>query len=59
MFEARKVGGMLSSYCKENYCIETFYHHFFESDNYLIEVLKELKLSGKIKWRYVKVGQDR
>ncbi len=58
VFEAQRVGGMLSSYCRDNYCIETFYHHFFENDTYLINTLKELNLSGKIKWKYVKVGQE-
>ncbi len=57
VFEGSEVGGLLSSLC-DSYCIEKFYHHCFRQDSYLIEVLRDLKLSSKLVWKVVKVGQE-
>ncbi|ADC66464.1 amine oxidase [Ferroglobus placidus DSM 10642] len=57
VFEKKEVGGLLSSLCN-SYCVEKFYHHCFKQDDYLLEVLRELNLHSKLKWRVVKVGQE-
>jgi len=35
IFEKNDVGGLASSYCTKNYCIEKFYHHCFKGDREL------------------------
>jgi len=57
VYEKSTVGGLAGSICNENYCIEAFYHHFFRSDKYLLDLLKELNLRKKVVWKIVKVGQ--
>ncbi len=43
-------GGLLSSYQRENYSIEKFYHHFFSGDNALIDLLNKTGFESKIIW---------
>ncbi len=54
VFEKSEVGGLLSSYCTRNYCVERFYHHCFRGDNELLELARRLGI--KIVWRTVRVG---
>ncbi|RLI76303.1 amine oxidase [Archaeoglobales archaeon] len=56
VFEKDDVGGLASSYCKDHYCIEKFYHHCFRQDEELLKLIKELKLSNKLVWKVAKVG---
>ena len=58
VYEKNRIGGLAGSVCYDRYCIEVFYHHFFRSDEYLIDLLGELKLRNKMVWRVVKVGQE-
>ena len=57
VYEKNTPGGLAGSVCTENYCIESFYHHFFRGDEYLLGILRELNLSGKVVWSVVRVGQ--
>jgi len=56
VFERESVGGLVSSYCTDKYCIEKFYHHCFKNDKALIELIKNLGLSNKLVWRVVRVA---
>ncbi|AKG91000.1 Protoporphyrinogen oxidase [Geoglobus ahangari] len=58
VYEAGEVGGLAGSYCAGRYCIEAFYHHFFRGDEYLLSLIDELGLGGKVVWRVAKVGQE-
>jgi len=57
VFERSVVPGGLGTYIKikDNY-IERFYHHFFESDNLIKELAKELGISSKLKSYRAKTG---
>lgn len=48
--KAGATGGCLSSYNINGYPLERFYHHFFEGDKYLFDLLGDLHLSGDIEW---------
>lgn len=51
IFEKReKTGGCLSSSKTKNRYIEDFYHHFFEGDDELILLIRELGLEEDIEW---------
>ena len=50
------LGGAISSYNINGFSIEAFYHHFFPSDKYLIKLLGDLDLSGRIMWCAGKTG---
>ena len=54
VFEKSEVGGLVSSYCTSNYCIEKFYHHCFRQDKELLELVRDLGL--KVVWRTVRIG---
>ena len=56
VFEPGWLGGLASSYCTGNYCIERFYHHCFRGDEQIIELIRELKLASKLEWRVARVG---
>jgi len=58
VFEPFNLGGLASSFCNESYCIERFYHHFFRCDEYLLSLLKTLRLGGKIVWKTARIGQE-
>ncbi len=58
VFEPHSLGGLAGSFCTGEYCIEKFYHHFFRSDDYLLSLLKTLKLSGKTVWKTARIGQE-
>ncbi|MCD6493651.1 MAG: FAD-dependent oxidoreductase [Archaeoglobaceae archaeon] len=46
VFEKDDIGGLASSYCKNNYCIEKFYHHCFKQDEELLKLSNKLLLSS-------------
>lgn len=48
--KSAEIGGLLSSYRRETYSIERYYHHFFSGDTALLYLLEELNLSDKILW---------
>ena len=43
-------GGCLSSYHREDYWVERFYHHLFPGDEHLLAVLKELGIDDRLEW---------
>jgi len=45
-----EVGGMAASYHIGNYHIEKYYHHIFESDSELINLMNELGLGADLQW---------
>lgn len=45
-----ELGGALSSYERNGYSIEKFYHHCFSGDNNFIGLVHELGLAEKLKW---------
>jgi len=45
-----EIGGLLTSYHREQYSIEKFYHHFFSRDIMFLNLLEELGLSKDILW---------
>lgn len=46
----KKTGGMLSTFKLESEEIEKLYHHIFKTDKEIIGLIKELRLSKKLKW---------
>lgn len=58
VYEGKHLGGLAASFCNESYCIEAFYHHFFRGDEYLLALLKELGLSGRVVWKVTRTGQE-
>jgi protoporphyrinogen oxidase len=46
------LGGLLYSVKAGKSYIEAYYHHFFTTDKYLIDKLKELKLDKRVEWIY-------
>lgn len=57
IFERSEVPGGLGTYIKvKNNYIERYYHHFFQSDNLIIELAKELKIDNKLKFYKAKTG---
>lgn len=57
VYERSSVPGGLGTYLKigNNY-LEAFYHHFFQSDVHLKELIHELGLSDELKYYRVKTG---
>lgn len=45
-----EIGGLVSSYTREHYSVERYYHHFFSRDTCLLNLLEELNLSNEILW---------
>ncbi|MEA1966441.1 MAG: FAD-dependent oxidoreductase, partial [Euryarchaeota archaeon] len=45
-----EVGGMAASYHIGNYHIEKYYHHIFESDSKLIDLIGNLGLGADLQW---------
>jgi protoporphyrinogen oxidase len=58
VFEPHWLGGLASSYCRDNYCIEKFYHHCFRGDDELLDLIKDLRLASKLEWRIARVGYE-
>ncbi|MDK2974402.1 MAG: hypothetical protein PWP08_773 [Methanofollis sp.] len=51
IFESRPVlGGCLSSYKREDYWIERYYHHCFSGDEHLFSLIRDLGLSDRLEW---------
>ncbi len=48
--KSAEIGGLLSSYYREGYAIEKYYHHFFSGDTQFLHLLDELGLKEKICW---------
>ena len=51
-----QCGGMLRSYKTNNYEIEQYYHHVFETDKYLLEFLQDIGLKDRLVWRQALSG---
>ena len=57
IFEADdRVGGMTACFNFNGIEIERFYHFHCTSDNALLDILDELKISSKMQWRETKMG---
>ncbi len=56
IFEPCWPGGLASSFCTGEYCIEKFYHHCFRGDEQLLGLIRELKLASRLEWRVARVG---
>lgn len=50
------LGGLAAGFKIHGESIEKAYHHFFESDNYLINFLKQLDLEKHIEWKDSSIG---
>lgn len=48
--DASELGGVLSSYDINGYHIEKYYHHLFQSDTALIDLIHELGLGERLQW---------
>ena len=48
--KSAEIGGLLSSYHREKYSIERYYHHFFSGDAHFLQLLDELHVSDDILW---------
>lgn len=46
----RYLGGMASSYKINDYYIERYYHHIFQSDNEILQLIEELGFDGRLEW---------
>jgi len=44
------IGGLMGGFEIGGTSIEKAYHHIFKTDNYIIELIKELGLEDKLKW---------
>ena len=44
------LGGMASSYQIDDYYIERFYHHIFQTDAEILQLIEELGLGDKMEW---------
>lgn len=57
LFEAApEIGGIAGTFMLDGIALEKYYHHFFKSDRYLVQLLEELALSDRIEWRESKMG---
>jgi protoporphyrinogen oxidase len=45
------LGGCLSSYKVNDYCVERYYHHCFSTDNSLFALITEMGLIDKLEWK--------
>lgn len=50
------LGGLVGGFKMEGENLEKLYHHFFRTDNYLIELLEEIGLADKIVWNKNSTG---
>ncbi len=51
IFEAdNQAGGIAGVTYINNMPIEKYYHHFFKSDKHIIQLIKELRISDKVRW---------
>lgn len=53
---AKKFGGLLNTFKIGDTRLEYYYHHFFSHDSELIWLLKELKISNKLKFKKTTMG---
>jgi protoporphyrinogen oxidase len=44
------IGGLMGGFKIGNTSLEKTYHHIFNSDNYIIDLIKELGIEQKLKW---------
>lgn len=54
--KGEEAGGCLSSYQRQGYAIESFYHHCFSGDSRLISLIEELGLSDQLEWLHGSTG---
>lgn len=47
----KQLGGMLRSVKREKYSIEEFYHHIFQNNAEIINLIKEIGLIKKLTWK--------
>lgn len=52
----QEVGGLVSSWDMEGYKIEKFYHHISKNDVFLVDLLEDLGIKEKLKWKHGSVG---
>src|SRR3989338_10281130 len=52
----KNPGGLVSAFKINDAYLEKYYHHFFKSDKYLLELISELNLNDKILWKESKVA---
>lgn len=57
LFEAEaSLGGIAEALELDGFLLEKYYHHFFKSDVYIISLLKELGLYGRLIWPESSMG---
>ena len=57
VFEAsHEIGGIAGTTHMDGMAIEKYYHHFFKSDTYIMELIKDLGLEDKILWKNSQMG---
>jgi protoporphyrinogen oxidase len=50
------AGGIAGTFEYDGFALEKYYHHFFKSDQYTMELLKELGIQNKIRWLKSSMG---
>ncbi len=50
------IGGLMGGFEIGETSLEKTYHHIFETDNYIINLAKELKIDDKLEWHEGKIG---
>lgn len=50
------AGGIAGTFGYDGFNLEKYYHHFFKSDKYTMELLKELGIQNKIHWLRSSMG---
>ncbi len=56
VFESDDLGGLSGSFKINGHFLEKYYHHFFEGDRELLDLIDELNLNDKIIWNPAKLG---
>jgi len=57
IFEASEaIGGIAGAVQIDGFYLEKYYHHFFKSDIYVLEFLRELGLESKLLWKQSRMG---
>ena len=50
------AGGIAGTFEYDGFLLEKYYHHFFKSDQYTMELLRELGIQNKIQWMKSSMG---
>lgn len=54
--KSKDLGGLLGGFSMYGTSLEKAYHHIFKTDKHILELIKELGLSKKLKWHESKTG---